>query len=84
MNRRMQRLHPAVHHLRKARQLGDFPDGKTRFGQRAVGAAGRDQFDAALAQRRSEIREPSLVRNGKEGAGDPDLVARHGDRLCRQ
>ncbi|GMA79181.1 hypothetical protein GCM10025880_55980 [Methylorubrum aminovorans] len=84
MNRRMQRLHPSVHHLGKAGQLGHLFHGEARLGQRAVGAAGRDQFDAPPAQRRGEVGEPGLVRDGEKGAGDPDLVARHGNGLCRQ
>jgi hypothetical protein len=47
MHLRMQRLHPAVHHLREAGQVGDTSRSpEAGFLQRLGRAAGRDQIDA--------------------------------------
>ncbi len=83
MDRRMQGLHPPVHHLGEARQLGDLDDGEPGLRQGPVGAARRDQLDAEARQRGGEFDEAGLVRDGEEGAVHPDVVARHVGRPCR-
>jgi len=44
------------------------------FGERAPGAAGRDELDAAGGERAGKIDKAGLVGNGKEGAGDAAKV----------
>ena len=66
----VQRLDAAVHHFGKAGQVGNIHDGQARVAQRLGRAAGRDQFDAMLAQRLSQFDEPRFVRYGQEGALD--------------
>jgi hypothetical protein len=42
----MQRLDPPVHHLGKARQIGNIADLQAGLGNGLGGAAGGDQLDA--------------------------------------
>ena len=77
MHRRMQRLHPAVHHLGETGQVGDLRHRQAGILQRPVSAARRDQGDAALVQRPGEVDEAGLVGNREERAGDPHLIVRH-------
>ena len=46
MHLRMQRLHPAVHHLGKAGEVRHVAHLQAGVGERLGGAAGRDQLDA--------------------------------------
>ena len=67
---RMQGLHPAVHHLGKARQLGDVPHLEACIAHRLRGPARRDQFDPARRQRPGQIDKTGLVGDGKKGASN--------------
>ena len=71
----VKRLHPPVHHLGKAGQIGDVAHLEPGLAQRLGGAAGRDQFDAVPGQRLPELDQPGLVRHGQQSAGD--LHVRH-------
>ncbi len=55
MHLRMQRLHPAIHHLGKASELGDFQHFEAGLLQRLPGAAGRDQGHATARERAREF-----------------------------
>ena len=68
VKRRMQRLHAAVHHLGKAGQVGDARDGQAGLGQRASGAARRDQLEAARGETAAQIDDPGLVGNAQQGS----------------
>ena len=61
MNLRVERLHPPVHHLREAGQVGDVADLGAELAQPGRGAAGRDDLDPMLRQARGERIEPALV-----------------------
>ena len=63
VDRRVQRLDPAVHHLGKAGDVGDVDDRQSRGGQGLGGAAGGDQFDAEGGQSAAERRPAGLFRN---------------------
>ena len=79
----MQRLDTAVHHFRKAGEIGYVDDLEAGIGQRLARAAGRDEFDAALGQRACEVDQAGLVGNGNQRAGDAAEVGRHGrPRAC--
>ena len=60
VDRRVQRLDPAVHHLGKSGHVRDIDDRKTGRGQGLGRAAGRDQLDAEGGQARGRGR-PSPV-----------------------
>ena len=60
MHLRMQRLHPAVHHLGKAGDLGDVGHREPGLGKALARAAGRDDLDAVPAQRAGESTRPVL------------------------
>ena len=77
MDRGMQRLDPAVHHFRKAGEIGDVEHGQAGLRQRLARTAGRDQLDSALRQRPREIHEAGLVGNGKQRAGDAAEMIGH-------
>ncbi len=68
MHARMQRLHAAVHHFRKAGQLGNVSDGKTGRLQRRRRAARRDDLDAVRSQGGRERNETGLVGDRKESS----------------
>ena len=63
---RMQRLHAAVHHLRKAREIADIDDGEASGDQRLACSAGRDEFDAALGQRAAQSQGARSCRTRRE------------------
>ena len=65
VHRRMQRLDPAVHHLREAGQLGHVDDGEPRIRQRLARAAGRDDFDAVTDQLAGEFGDAGLVGHAR-------------------
>jgi len=73
MNLRMERLHPPVHHLGKAGQLGHVPNLQPRLPQRPGGAAGRHQLDAVPRQRPPQLGEPGLVGDGQQGPADANV-----------
>ncbi len=66
MDNGMQRLDAAVHHLRKAGDLRNILHGEARVAQRLGRAAGRDQLDAALRQRRREFDNTRFVGHRKQ------------------
>jgi hypothetical protein len=83
MHLRVQRLHAAVHHLRKAGQLRHVDDAEPCVLQRLGGAAGRDELDVVAGERRGEVDEPGLVGHRQQGAGNAAGMGDHGQsRLC--
>ncbi len=68
VNERMQRLHAAVHHLGKSRDVGDAGDGQSRGGQRFRGAAGRHELEPAGGETAAELHDSGLVRNTQKGS----------------
>ena len=65
---RMQRLHPAVHHFRKAGQIRDARDGEAGLGQRARRAAGRDELEAAIDETTAQFDDSGLVEDAQQGS----------------
>ena len=63
----MERLDPAVEHLREPGDGGDIGDRQPCLAQRPRRAAGRDQLESARDQAAAEVHEAGLVRNGQEG-----------------
>ena len=79
----VQGFHAAVHHFRKAGEIGDVDDLQAGVGQRFACAAGGDELDAAFRQRACEVDQAGLVGNGNQRAGDAAEVGRHGrPRAC--
>ncbi|GJD73998.1 hypothetical protein CFIICLFH_2231 [Methylobacterium goesingense] len=78
MDARVQRLHPTVHHLGKAGEVGDLRDGQPGRTQGLVRPTRGDQRDAEAVESSGELDEAGLVGDGEECAGDPHLVMRHG------
>ena len=78
MHRRMQGLDAAVHHLRKAGQVGDVEDGEAGLAQRFARAAGRNELDAVAGERAGELDNPGLVGHGNEGAQCAAQMLGHG------
>ena len=58
---RVQRLHPAVEHLRKPGDVGHVAHGQPRVAQELRGAAGREELDPQPAQLAGEIDDARLV-----------------------
>ncbi len=73
----MQRLHPPVHHLRKAGQVGYVANGEPDIGERGLGAAGRHEFDAAGGELAGEIGQSRLVRYGEKRAANGAQLIDH-------
>src|SRR5580692_2562521 len=67
MDRRMQRLHSAVHHLRKTGEIADVEHGEPGIAQSLGRAAGGHQLDAVAGQRAGEVDDAGLVGDGNEG-----------------
>ncbi len=67
----MKSFHPAVHHFRKAGELGNVFDGNFIVAQQRSRAAGGNDFDAHLRQSAGEIYNAVLVRNADQGPFDP-------------
>ena len=66
---RMERLHPAVEHLREAGDGGDVGDRQARLAQRARRATGADTSSNPRATRpRAELGEAGLVGDREQGA----------------
>ena len=67
---RVERLHPAVEHLREAGDGGDVGDGEAGLAQRARRAAGADELEAAGDEAGGEGRRgrPCRRRRGAPGA----------------
>ena len=81
---RMQRLHPSVHHFRKAGELGNVGDGKPGVIQRLGGAAGGNELDAVVGKLIGEFDQAGLVGDRQQGAGDAAGVAGHGKGLTQE
>jgi hypothetical protein len=61
VNGGVQRLHPPVHHLRKARDLADVERREPRLAEDAGSAAGGDELPAERGEPAGELREPGLI-----------------------
>ena len=67
----MERLDPAVHHLRKAGDLLNQRDRDAGFGERAGGAAGGNDLDPELfVQRASKLDDSGLVVDADQRGGE--------------
>ncbi len=69
VNQRMQRLDAPVHHLGEAGDVGDVGHRQPGLGQRAGGAAGGDQFQAAPAQPVGQVDQAGFVGDTQKGSG---------------
>ncbi len=78
MHGRMQRLDAAVHHFRKAGQIGHVDHVQTGLAQLFARAAGRNQLDAVVVQRVGELDQAGLVRDGNKGARGAAQWVSHG------
>ena len=67
---RVQRLHPAVHHLGEAGHLADVGHGQPGLAQGLRGAPGREQGHAPRRQGAGELRQAGLVVDGEQRAPD--------------
>jgi hypothetical protein len=76
VHHRVQGLHPAVHHLRKAGEVGDILHRQAGGGDGRAGAAGGDQFYAQFGQRLGGLDQAGLVGHGDQGAADGNQVRR--------
>ena len=76
VDRRMEGLNPAVHDLGKAGHLGDIANGEPGPGECGVGAAGRDDLDAAPGERLGEVGQAGLVEDGDQRAAKLHEVRR--------
>ncbi len=70
MHRRVKRLDPAVHHFRKACQVGNIFHIQAGFFQKFRCAAGGDQFDPLGGKLLSLFHQSGLVGHGKQGAAN--------------
>jgi len=77
VDRRVERLHPAVHHLGEAGVLGHVLHPVAEVAQMPGGAAGRQDLDAVAVERLRQIGQSGLVRHRDQRARDLDRV-RHG------
>jgi hypothetical protein len=68
VHQRVQRLHAAVHHLGKLRDVGDVGHGETGLGERSRGAAGGDEFEAAGSEAGGQVNQSGLVGNAQQGS----------------
>ncbi|OQA30912.1 MAG: hypothetical protein BWY57_02604 [Betaproteobacteria bacterium ADurb.Bin341] len=84
MNRRVQRLDAAVHHLGKAGEVGDVEHVMPRLAQRLRGAPGRHQLDAVTNERGGKVGEPRLVADGQQGAADGNEIGHGKGGLCKR
>ena len=70
VNLRVQGLHAAVHHFRKAGVVGDFHHLDVGLAQQLGGAAGGQDLNAGLRQVAGEFDHAGFVGNADEGSGD--------------
>ena len=77
MDFRVQRFHAPVHHLRKARDRRHLGGHYACFGQRAVCAAGRQEFDVKLGQCASEFGNAGFVGHADDAPPDLAQKIRH-------
>ncbi len=68
MDRRMQRLDPAVHHLGKTGEIADVEHVEPGVAQGLARAAGGNQLDAVAGQRAGKVDDAGFVGDGNEGA----------------
>ena len=68
VQRRVQGLHAAVHHLRETGQLGHASDRQTGVGQGASRASGRHEFEPEGGKSTPQINNAGLVRNTQKGS----------------
>ena len=68
VNFRMEGLDPAIHHFRKAGQLGDVFDRNIIVAQQRRGAAGGNQFDAHGREGAGKLDNALFVGNADEGS----------------
>src|SRR4029079_3233854 len=66
VNRRVERLHPAVEDLGKARDRADVGDRQARLAQGSCRSTGRDELETALDQASPEIGQAALVADGQQ------------------
>ena len=73
----MQRLHPPIHHLRKAGQVGHVANRQADIGERGLGPARRHEFDAAGRELAGKIGQSRLVRYGEKRAANGAQLIDH-------
>jgi len=78
----MERLDAAVHHLRKAGQLGHVAHGEAGSRELLSGAAGRDELYAVAGEDAGELDQPGLVRHREESAGNAAQLIGHGSAFA--
>ncbi len=66
---RVQRLDPAVEHLRKPRDLADVPHGEAGLAQRPRRATGGDEFPPERGETLREFDKAGFVGDGEKRAG---------------
>src|SRR5262245_30364788 len=71
MNSRVKRLYPAVHHFRKARDLGNILDGNSVVAQQRSRAATGSDRNTQGGQGPGEFYDAFLVRNADQGSLNP-------------
>ena len=71
MNFRMKCLYPAVHHFRKARDLGNIFDGNSIVAQQRSRAAGGNDLNTQVRQGAGKLDDAFLVRNADQGPLNP-------------
>ena len=67
---RVQGLHPAIQHLRKAGVVGNLDDGHAGFGQHPGRSARGQDLHAQGVQSACELQNARLVENADQGPGD--------------
>ena len=72
MDGRVERLDPAVHHLRETGKIANIAHGETGVAERPGGAAGRDQLDTPFYQGACQFYHAGLVGDGQQRAADRD------------
>ena len=70
VDERVQRLHPAVHHLGKAGELGHVEHAQPGVGEGLARAAGGDEFDAVAAPARGRNRRGAILSETDKRARD--------------
>ena len=68
MNARVECLHAATEHLRKARELLDSCDGEPGVGERGRGPSARDELEPEVGEAAGERHEAGLVVNRKKSS----------------
>ena len=71
---RVKRLHPAVHHLGEAGEVGDVAHRSAGLAQLGGSSAGRDDLDAVPRQARRKLIESALVGKRNQRPSDGDKV----------